>query len=303
MRDERQPPAIGIALRDPYPWDVLASLTRAAEERGYRALFLPEIGGRDTLAAVTGLAGETQSILMGPGVAPLGSRTPQLLAMAVATAQERSGGRLLLGLGTGPAGPGALERLRATVIGLHEVFVSGVGTVEGERIALGLVPAAPPPLWIAALGPRAARLAGEVADGVLLNWCTPERVARACAEVAARAEGVGRDPAEITVAVYLRVALGSAREHALAAAAEYASYPAYARQFAQMGLDPGDPGSLVDAVCLTGEPQQARERLGAYRHAGAELPVVYPVAAPGDRGSPGAAQLVLRTLEIFAPSP
>ena len=69
-------------------------------------MFLPEIGARDTFGALTGLAGETDRLLLGTGVVPIPARTPSLLAMAAATVQERSGGRLLLGLGTGPAGAG-----------------------------------------------------------------------------------------------------------------------------------------------------------------------------------------------------
>jgi alkanesulfonate monooxygenase SsuD/methylene tetrahydromethanopterin reductase-like flavin-dependent oxidoreductase (luciferase family) len=82
-----------------------------------------------------------------------------------------------------------------------------------------------------------------------------------------------------------------------AAAGEYASYPAYARQFALMGLReesrraatahasgrPEDvPEELVEAVALVGEPLAARERLEAFREAGADLPVVYPVATTDD---------------------
>jgi alkanesulfonate monooxygenase SsuD/methylene tetrahydromethanopterin reductase-like flavin-dependent oxidoreductase (luciferase family) len=179
-----------VAIRDPFAWDDLAGLAREAETLGYRALFMPEIASRDTLAALTGLAGETTSILLGPGVVPLPSRTPQLLAMAAATAAERSGGRLLLGLGTGPAVPGALERLRSTVVALRAAFTGEGGDAAGERVELQLVPP-PIPIWIAALGPRAVALAGEVADGVLLNWCTPGRVAEARAAVRAAAVAAG----------------------------------------------------------------------------------------------------------------
>ena len=105
---ERQPDATGFALRDPYPWAALAGLARAGEAAGYRALFLPEVGSRDTLATLTGLAGETDRLLLGTGVVPLPARSPALLSMAAATVQERSGGRLVLGLGTGPSAPGAL---------------------------------------------------------------------------------------------------------------------------------------------------------------------------------------------------
>ncbi|MGE5225880.1 MAG: LLM class flavin-dependent oxidoreductase [Planctomycetaceae bacterium] len=312
MTGERQPRGLGFALRDPFRWEDLAALARAGEERGYTALFLPEIGARDTLAAITGLASET-ALFLGTGVVPLPSRTPRLLAMAAATAQERSGGRLVLGLGTGPSGPGALARLRAVVTALRRLFVTGEADLDGERLSLSLLPERPPPLWIAALGPRAVRTAGAVADGVLLNWCTPERVARAVAEVAEGARETGRDPDEVTLAVYVRARVGDDTGLALArrAAGEYASYPAYARQFAALGLGaeaaaarqahrdgrPGDvPDALVGSVCLLGDPAEARVRLRAYADAGADLPIVYPLSDGPDL--PGA----LATLTALAPS-
>src|SRR5581483_3393424 len=117
--------------------------------------------------------------------------------MAATTVHELSGGGLILGQGTGPAAPGALRRLRELVVALRRAFSGEVAeTSDGERFRLDLRPPEPPPIWIAALGPAAARLAGEVADGVLLNWCPPERVAWArerIREGAGRARPVGGD--------------------------------------------------------------------------------------------------------------
>lgn len=295
---ERQPGATGFALRDPYPWADLVGLSRAGEEAGYRALFLPEVGARDTLAALTGLAGETDRLLLGTGVVPVPARSPALLAMAAATVQERSGGRLLLGVGTGPAVPGALTRLGSTVEALRLAFAGGTGTVDGAPVATDLRLADAPQIWIAALGPKATRLAGGIADGVILNWCTPERVAAAAAEVAEGAEAAGRDPAAVTIAVYVRAALApGTQEAARRAAAAYATYPAYRRQFVDLGIDPADPDDVVRGVILT-DPASAPDRLDAYRGAGAHLPVVYPVVPSGAPAAASARQ----TLELLAPT-
>ena len=314
---ERQPWGAAFALRDPYPWPDLADLAREGESLGYAALFLPEVGARDVLATLTGLAGETRALLLGSGIVPMPARTPRLLAAAAATVQERSGGRLILGLGTGPSSPGALERLRALVALVRGALAGEhVRLEDGTRFQLGLVPERPPEIWIAALGPKAVRLAGEVADGVLLNWCTPERVRRARAELADGARGAGRDPSEVTVAVYVRACLHRDASAAMAAvqamAGEYASYPAYARQFAALGL--GDdaeqaaaahragrsedvPERLVREVSLVGEPSHARGRLESFRLAGADLPVVYPVVVPGTPPDASARE----TLQALAP--
>ncbi len=289
--EARQPRGTGVALRDPLPWPVFAGAARLAEAAGYAAVFLPEVGGRDTLAALTGLAGETSTLFLGTGVIPMASRTPRLTAMAAATVHERSGGRAVLGIGTGPATSGALDRLREIVVRIRAIL----GDVEGAGLSLGMP--RPIPIWIAALGPRALSTAGEMADGVLLNWCPPERVAQARDAVRSAAVSVGRDPDAVTIAVYVRASLDADHpDEALAAlraaAGEYASYPAYARQFSAVGLGaaaeaaatahrsgrPQDvPAELVDAVALLGNPAAARRRLEEYRRAGADLPIVYPV--------------------------
>ena len=308
MDTDRQPRGTAFALRDAFPWLTFSGLARTAEALGYRALFLPEIAGRDAFAALTGLAGETGALLLGTGVVPMTSRAPHVTAMGVATVHERSGGRAILGLGTGPARRGALGALEAQVAELR-----GLLSPDG---GLSLRLATPVPVWIAALGPRSVALAGRIADGVLLNWCTPERVVEARDAVRVGAEAAGRDPDAITIAAYVRGSLGAHPEAALsalrAAAGEYASYPAYARQFAAMGLadeaaaagaahlagaPQAVPEALVRAVCLPDDPADARVRLDAYREAGADLPVVYPVPTPE-----GAAGSVEDTLRAAAPT-
>ncbi|MDP9300278.1 MAG: LLM class flavin-dependent oxidoreductase, partial [Actinomycetota bacterium] len=128
---------IAFALRDPYPWGHLSGLARIGESLGYRAMFMPEVGSRDVLAALTGIAGETGGLLLGSGVLPLPARSSRLLAQAGATVQERSNGRLILGIGSGPAVRGALDRLRATVVMLRAAFAGEEATTdEGEPFRL-----------------------------------------------------------------------------------------------------------------------------------------------------------------------
>jgi 5,10-methylenetetrahydromethanopterin reductase len=295
VSERRQPAGTAFALRDPLSWDDLAAIVRASEDAGYAALFLPEISGRDALVTLGALAGETRHLLLGTGVVPMTSRTTMLTAMAAETVQERSRGRLILGLGTGRVGAGALDELRGRIRDLRALMGGEAVEVDGEarRLTFGL--GSPVPIWISALGPGAMRLAGEVADGVVLNWCPPERVAFAADRIREGAERAGRDPAEVAISVYVRSWVGedeAAAWPALAeAAAQYASIPAYARQFEQVGLGAEAaqaaragragrldevPEALVRAVCALGDG--ARDRIQVYRDAGAGLPVVYPVA-------------------------
>ena len=285
---------------------------REVEPAGYTAVFLPEITGRDPLVTLGMLAGETRRLLLGTGVLPMRSRTSLLTAMGAATVHERSGGRLILGLGTGEVGRGALDELRETVRRVR-ALLRGETLEEGDSVTLSLRPGREVPIWISALGPKAMRLGGEIADGVILNWCPPERVSFARARIAEGAEAAERDPVSVTVAVYVRAWVGRDEAEAISAlrsmAGRYASYRAYRRQFEQVGLGPQAavagqahragrsedvPEVLVRSVCAVGDG--ARDRLDAFREAGADLPIVYPVATAD------AAASIESTLRALAPA-
>jgi alkanesulfonate monooxygenase SsuD/methylene tetrahydromethanopterin reductase-like flavin-dependent oxidoreductase (luciferase family) len=312
----RQPAvaATAFAVRDPWPWPTFESLVCEGESLGYRAVFLPEIGARDSFAALAALAGATSELLLGTGIVPMTSRRTELTAMGAATVHERSGGRAILGVGTGAPRTGALDELETQVVAIRSLLDTARAGPDDSVLALDR----PVPIWIAALGPRAVDLAGRVADGVLLNWCTPERIAQARMQLVEAAERAGRDPAAVTVAAYVRAAVGAEDDEELArralarAAGEYASYPAYRRQFESMGFGPAadaaasahasgrepspdEVAPLLDAVCLSGGP--ARAALEAFREAGCDLPVVYPVAFGAQ-----AARSVADTLRALRPT-
>ena len=307
----------GLALREPFAWHDFVQVVRTAEDAGYDALFVPEIAGREAFASLAGVATSTQRLLLGTGVVPIHARRMETTAMAAATVQELSSGRLVLGVGAGPPGRGALDRVRRHVATLRSALWDRRGADSGPntfRVALNV--AAPPPIWLAALGDRMIALAGEVADGVLLNWCTPERVSVACRLVAEGAGAAGRDPSAVTIAVYVRACIDPEEEVALRAlkgpTGQYASMPHYRRQMEAMGLgspahvaaraaDQGReedvPEDLVRALCVVADADAGHRRLAAMRDAGADLPVVYPVPARDPVSS------VMGTMLALAPSP
>ena len=83
------------------------------------------------------------------------------------------------------------------------------------------------PIFIAALGPRMLELAGELADGVLLNWTASGYLRQAIRQISKGAAKVGKDPSEIVISGYVRVAVGdyvdSARQDLQSQIAGYAS--------------------------------------------------------------------------------
>jgi alkanesulfonate monooxygenase SsuD/methylene tetrahydromethanopterin reductase-like flavin-dependent oxidoreductase (luciferase family) len=291
--------------REVLPLEDVVHAVHAAERGGYESVYVPEIAAREAFSTLTLLATTTERIRLATGVVRVDRRDLRTTGLAAATVQEAAAGRLVLGMGS----RFPIDRTRSFLADLRLLLAGG--TVHGpggpERLDSS---SGDTPLYLAALGPQMCELAGELTDGVILNWCTPERVARAREEIAAGAERSGRDPATVRVVVYVRtslepdeVATASLRE----AASEYAVMPTYARQFEAMGLgeeaaaaagSPGEvPERLLREVCAWGDRDGALERLHAYHEAGADVVAVYPVPVLD------AASSILATVLGVAPRP
>lgn len=279
--------------RDILPWADLRALGQLAESLRYERVYLPEIGGREAFSTLAGLGAATDRIGLATGVLRLGRRDLVTMAMGASSLDEMTGGRLVLGVGSAEPIERTmrhLDALRALLRGgdppASEAGGAAVGPLDWYRAPRDV------PVHLAALGPRMVSLAGEIADGVILNWCTPERVAEARAAIPRR-EG-------FTIAVYVRACLSHVDEHAVealkTAAARYVALEPYARQFEAMGLGkelgeareglsgngpPKDVISdrLVERTCVWGGREQALGRLEQFRDAGADVVVVYPVPA------------------------
>jgi alkanesulfonate monooxygenase SsuD/methylene tetrahydromethanopterin reductase-like flavin-dependent oxidoreductase (luciferase family) len=206
--------ALGFALFAGTAPDVIRASAREAEALGYTSFWVNHPGATDGLAALGLAAGETRRVELGIGVIPLHTRGPESIAEGV-HAQGLPPDRLLLGVGS--PNPGALARVRAGIADLR------------SRLRTRLV--------IAALGPQMCRLAGEIGDGVLLNWVTPE-YARRSADLVREGAAAARRPAP-TIYAYVRLALGAAaHDRLLGEAKRYASVPAYGANFERMGVKP-----------------------------------------------------------------
>jgi alkanesulfonate monooxygenase SsuD/methylene tetrahydromethanopterin reductase-like flavin-dependent oxidoreductase (luciferase family) len=206
----------GFALFAGTAPEIIRASAREAEALGYSSFWVNHPGATDGLVALALAARETRRIEIGIGVIPLHTRGPDSIVQGV-RANALPLDRLLLGVGS--PNPGALVRVR-----------SGVAELRSQL---------PVRLVVAALGPQMCRLAGEVADGVLFNWLTPEHARLAAGWVRAGATAAGRQPPKLFA--YVRVALGAAACDRLPQeAARYAAIPAYANHFARMGVKPLD---------------------------------------------------------------
>ena len=302
----------------------LASL---AETSGYETVWVPEGAGRDAMTQLTAIAMTTQSLKLGTGILPVFSRTPMLTAMTAAGLAAVSQGRFILGLGVGhqPAvenGHGVsfrrpLTRLRETITIVRGLLQGEPVTHQGRVFNVsdaglgGSAPAEPVPIYIAALGPKMLELAGEVADGVLLNWTASGYLKEAVEHVHQGAAKAGRDPSQIDIAGYIRVAVGEDPDSIRAARAslqrQIARYSgmSYYRNFfdgtgfqsemaaAQRALERGDSETaysvitpeMQDQVAVVGTAEHCRTELEKRRSLGLQLPVVAPFAVGGHRAS------------------
>lgn len=310
-----------LALRlreDRLPAREVVELVRLAARRGFEGVWVPEASGREVFAQLGAFALATERIQLGAGIANVYTRTPTVLAQAIATVDQLSDGRARLGLGTGHApalegGHGVhfarpMGRMRDT-IAIVRAILRGEPLPEGRTIgprAFHLETAARPslPIYVAALGPQMCELAGELADGVMLNWATPSYVRTALAHVALGARRAGRDPAAIDVTCYLRLSAGApsaAMRRALGReVARYIAMPFYRRMFDAAGFaphtaavveawprDPDEAGALVPdemlgALTVAGDADAFARRVAEYRALGVTLPVLAPLPAGDD---------------------
>lgn len=180
-----------------------------AEQAGYDDIWLADAEALPdpiTLAAAIGVA--TSSCRLCTGIVPVFNRPPPLLATAVVAAEAQAPGRFALGLGAstqnmierwyGLPFSRPLIRIRESVGLLRQIFNGEKTAFEGQTISsrgfqLKAVPSAPIPINLAAIGPRMLELAGEIADGVMLNDFTPpDRLDRALAHIDSGAKRAGR---------------------------------------------------------------------------------------------------------------
>jgi probable F420-dependent oxidoreductase len=315
--------ALALVLRDLLPpagprqllpAGTLIDLAALAERLGYHGVWAPEGRGREVGAILGAVARATSRIGLATGILPLYSRPPALVAMMAATLADLSNGRFVLGIGVGhPAiieqgyGVAFRDPLRAAreFTGIVRAALSGERvTMQGrvfrvEAFQLESAPRYPVPIYLAALGPAMLRLAGEVADGVILNWIPSDRVPWAIARVHEGCRRVKRDPRSLKIVCYVRTAVtgdASAGWQVLRRlAATYAAMPSYARMFEAAGhgaamaatraawqtggVDAAVsamPDAFVHALGAVGTAAECLGALRCYVEAGVDVVAAYP---------------------------
>ena len=195
---------------------------RLAEELGYDSIWIPEAWAYEQFQLLTEIAVHTKRIKLATGIANVFSRSAGLLAMSVATLDEISGGRALLGLGTsgqvvvenfhGVPYKKPLTRLRETVgivraLWRGDRLVPEMSTLfDARHFKLEMRPLrADIPIYIASLQDTAIREVGRIADGWVPTFWPYRHLADGAALLAEGARAAGRDPARIDIAPFMAI--------------------------------------------------------------------------------------------------
>jgi len=190
--------ALPRAPSTPYPYGDDAGLLPA------------DVSLLDPFAVLAAIAGRTERVRLGFGVAVLPYRHPLVVAKLVASIDALSNGRVILGVGTGwmPEefdAVGADFRARgrdtdAALAYLRRAFADG--EVDGMTVLPVPVQRPSPPIWVGGIAPAALRRAAKHADGWNAPYADPARVAEGIALLHAQCRAIGRDPATIDVSVH-----------------------------------------------------------------------------------------------------
>ena len=308
--------ALGCFISVGRELDTALERVRLAESLGYESAYVTHIAARDPLIVLTAYAAATERIRLGTGVTPIYARTPVATAQAAATIDEYSGGRMVLGLGVShrPVVEGWYgQRIDKPVremreyVGAVRAIVRGEDPPAGEKWPtgfrfMGYGARADLPVYVAALSPAMLRLAGEVADGVILWLCEPGYVRDVVVpEVTKGRERAGRslDGFDIVAAVPSAVTedADAARNTLRSDLIPYFSLPFYRAMIERAGfsddiaafdakLKDGDAqaaaGEISDGYLETlaaiGSADQANATVQRYFDAGATSPCVGPIA-------------------------
>jgi F420-dependent oxidoreductase-like protein len=305
-------------------------VVQEAERLGYDSVWAAEAYGSDAATVLAWLAAGTTKIKLGSAIFQMPGRSPAMTAMTAATIDELSGGRMRLGIGS--SGPQVaegwhgqrfakqLQRTREYVEVVRMALARERVDYHGETLELPLPdgPGKPLklmispvqeriPIYLAAIGPKNTALAGEIADGWLPTFFSPEHVGELRALLQEGADRAGRsldgfdmapnvtayisDDRELArnlmrpvLALYIG-GMGSRKQNFYNNLVQRYGFEAAAKEIQDLYLDgkkaeAGDaiPDELIDMVSLCGPRDFVRDRIAAFRDAGVGTLAVTPMA-------------------------
>ncbi len=305
-------------------------VVQEAERLGYDSVWAAEAYGSDAATVLAWLAAGTTKIKLGSAIFQMPARSPAMTAMTAATLDELSGGRALLGIGS--SGPQVAEgwhgqrfarQLRRTreyvevvrlALSRQRVEFHGE-TIElplpdgpGKPLKMTIAPVQDKiPVYLAAIGPKNTALAGEIADGWIPTFFSPEHVGdfRGLLEEGASRAGRSLNGFDIAPTVNAYVSddrelarnlmrpvlalyiggMGSRQQNFYNNLVQRYGFEDAAKEIQDLYLDgkkteAGEaiPAELIDMVSLCGPRDVVADRLRAYREAGIGTLMITPMA-------------------------
>ena len=220
----------GIEFVPGDPASKIAGLAKLAEDVGFDTIWITDhYNNRDVYTTLSVISLLTNSIRLGTGVTNPYTRNAAITASSISSINEISGGRAVLGIGPGDkatfdamgvAWEKPLSRMRETVRVIRDLLEGKAVRLNPEGTALARLSFTSKklPIYIGAQGPKMLELAGEVADGVLVNASHPLDFRSAVPVIRKGAERAGRRPEEIEICAYTAFSADRDREEAINAA-------------------------------------------------------------------------------------
>ncbi|MEV4927035.1 TIGR03842 family LLM class F420-dependent oxidoreductase [Streptomyces roseoverticillatus] len=307
----------GLVLQTDPPATAVVDLMRRAERSGFRYgwTFDSAVLWQEPFVIYSRILEHTERLVVGPMVTNPSTRTPEVTASTFATLNDMYGNRTVCGIGRGDSAMRVAGRKPNTLASLRESIRVIRDLAEGREADVGGTPLRIPwirdgklPVWMAAYGPKALALAGQEADGFILQLADPFLTEWMIKHVREAAAEAGRDPAAVSICVaapaYVGDDLAHAREqcrwfggmvgnHVADLVERYGEHSgmvpealtAYIKQ--RHGYDyshhgrAGNPSTdfvpdeIVDRFCLLGPVEAHRERLEHLRELGVDQFAVY----------------------------
>ncbi|MEZ5381641.1 MAG: LLM class flavin-dependent oxidoreductase [Microthrixaceae bacterium] len=319
----RLPPGITFASFQALGMGAGLEMARLAADLGFASFWTAETTGPEAFATLAAAGAAAPALNLGTGVLALQLRTPLLAVQGAATLQALSPEREI-NLGVGISSPVVVGRWHGARYGdrplsqTREWLEVARPLIDGDKVRhdgdhyrvgstrLGVrLGERRPRLVLGALNRRMLTLAGEQADGVLLNYLPASAVPWCVEQVRAGEAVAGRAPGSVRISAYVHIGLcdaGAARPKARRDLFSYAVVPAYAKAFARAGF--GDEvealnaalaaddregavaamsDAMVDAINICGDAATLADAVDAYVEAGVDEPVIMPLPWGEDR--------------------
>ncbi len=311
----------GLVLQTDPPASAVVDLMRRAERGGfhYGWTFDSAVLWQEPFVIYSRILEHTERMVVGPMVTNPGTRTWEVTASTFATLNEMYGNRTVCGIGRGDSAmrvagrrPNTLARLGEAITAIRDLAEGRQAEVDGNPVTLPWVRDGRLPVWMAAYGPKALALAGQKADGFILQLADPfltEWMVKAVRQAAADA---GRDPDALRICVAAPAYVTDGTEEGLAHGREQCRWfggmvgnhvaDLVERYGDSSGMVPRElteyikgrqgydyshhgrtgnpdtafvPDAVVDRFCLIGPPEAHLEKLRRLRSLGVDQFAVY----------------------------